>query len=47
MTLTAVQMKYAAPFDGAEGFTADVKGYYTVMAQSAERGMYLVYVYVY
>jgi hypothetical protein len=44
---TAAQMKYATPFVGSEGFTAGAKGYYTVMAQSAERGMYLVYIYVY
>lgn len=44
---TAAQMKYADAFDGAAGFTASEKGYYTILAQSAERGMYLVYVYVY
>jgi hypothetical protein len=44
---TAAQMKYAEHFDGAAGFAASEKGYYTIMAQSAERGMYLVYVYVY
>lgn len=44
---TAAQMKYENAFDGAEGFTANEKGYYTILAQSAERGMYLVYVYVY
>ncbi|MEA4849250.1 MAG: hypothetical protein VB106_18610, partial [Clostridiaceae bacterium] len=44
---TAAQMKYASPFDGSEGFDARDKGYYTILAQSAERGMYLVYVYIY
>lgn len=44
---TAAQMKYENAFDGTDGFTADEKGYYTILAQSAERGMYLVYVYVY
>lgn len=44
---SAAQMKYAQPFDGIAGFAASEKGYYTMMAQSAERGMYLVYVYVY
>lgn len=44
---TAAQMKYATPFDGSEGFDASIKGNYTILAQSAERGMYLVYVYVY
>ena len=44
---TAAQMKYENAFDGAAGFTASEKGYYTILAQSAERGMYLVYVYVY
>lgn len=44
---TIAEMKYARLFDGAAGFMASEKGYYTIMAQSAERGMYLVYVYVY
>lgn len=44
---TMGQMKYAAPFIGSEGFNATEKGYYTIMAQSRERGMYIVYVYVY
>lgn len=44
---TVAQMKYATAFDGSLGFDASAKGYYTILAQSAERGMYLVYVYVY
>lgn len=44
---TMAQMKYTTPFIGSEGFNASEKGYYTILAQSKERGMFLVYVYVY
>lgn len=43
---TKAQMKYATPFNADTGFDASVKGYYTVLAQSAERSMHLVYIYV-
>lgn len=39
------EMKYADRFDGE--FTATTKGYYTVLARSAERGSQLIYIYVY
>lgn len=44
---TMAQMKYKTPFIGSEGFSITNKGYYTVLAQSRERGMYLLYIYVY
>ncbi len=44
---TTAQMKYTIPFIGSDGFDISTKGYYTILAQSAERGMYMVYVYVY
>ena len=44
---TTAQMKYTISFIGSDGFDISTKGYYTILAQSAERGMYMVYVYVY
>ena len=43
---TAAQMKYAQGFDPEEGFDAQERGYYTVLAQETGRKMYLLYVYV-
>jgi hypothetical protein len=43
--MTAAQMKYASPLDGS--YHAGEKGYYTILAQGAERGMHLAYVYVF
>lgn len=42
---TLAQMKYGNLLEG--NFIADQRGYYTILAQSAERGMYLMYVYVF
>ncbi|MDR1603284.1 MAG: DUF5011 domain-containing protein [Gracilibacteraceae bacterium] len=39
------QMKYAAPLSGALNTTT--KGFYTILAQGADRDAYLVYVYAY
>lgn len=42
---TSAQMKYATAFTGS--FTAGAKGYFTVVAQSENRGRYVFYVYIY
>lgn len=44
--LTGAEMKNGRQFDPAEGFRAALRGYYTVLIQSSERQMNLIYVYV-